>query len=1058
MIKLIHLADTHIRNLKYHEEYREIFNKMFAILREEKPDYIVHCGDIAHTKNQISPEFVEMCSWFLKELADIATTFVILGNHDCNLKNDTRQDSITPIVSALNHQNLHLWKYSGERLIDDKLAFNVMSLIDEDKWVKPSDPNRINIALYHGAIAGVSTDVGYTMEHSDHDVSIFEGHDYAFLGDIHKTNQIVDTEGRVRYPGSTIQQNHGETDDKGFLIWEIEDKNQFDVRHIAIPHPKPFVTIKLDENGKFDETANIKTNARIRVMADSNISANEIRKTLDIIKVKFQPESVTFLNKATSRIDITETINKMEDQDLRSISTQEKLLAEYLKDYNPTAEILQKVYELNKKYNSIAEENEEVSRNIRWTIKSLMWDNMFNYGKDNSIDFQKLNGVVSLNGPNGQGKSAILDSMLWGMQNSTSKNVRKNVNIINQNQDNCRVVVDLLVDDKQYTIERTAEKYTKKLNGEETLEAKTDVSFSVCDIGESEDCERFEKGNLNGLDRNETDKNIRKVFGTLEDFLFTSMSSQLGSLDFINEGSTRRKEILGKFLDLDIFAKKYKLSNSEATELKAALKRLETKNHDQEMLETSIKLIELKGKAQQQLDECEEIKSEIKVLTEQINNINIETASMPKIDVIDIDNAKLSLEKIFSDIEKFGKTMKENSEFYIEKERALDVAKKVVTGIKIEEINKNKNTIIEKNKELDKVLRQINELEKDILRDKKDIQILDEVPCGNTFPTCKFLTSAFQKKDQIADKSDLVLIANRRKQEIEKTIAELNPEEIEKSISSRNLILEKIRNMETLVANKKLENEQLNGKIIVSQSMIEKLEEKIENYYKNEEVALKLNELTKTKQSVVEKNDKLTKQLNVCETSIIKLHREQGSLEQKQTDLEESKSELAKLRDEYAAISMFERAMHSNGISYDIIRKKLPVINEEIAKVLANIVSFEIFFEDDGKKLDILIKHPKYEKRPIELASGAEKSLAAMAIRLALTKITSLPVGDIMILDEPATSLDEENMEGFTRMLDMLKVSYKTILLISHLPELKDIADMQILISNNNGYAHVEVK
>ena len=264
--------------------------------------------------------------------------------------------------------------------------------------------------------------------------------------------------------------------------------------------------------------------------------------------------------------------------------------------------------------------------------------------------------------------------------------------------------------------------------------------------------------------------------------------------------------------------------------------------------------------------------------------------------------------------------------------------------------------------------------------------------------------------------------------------------------------------METIVANKKLENEQLNGKIIVSQSMIEKLEKKIENYYKNEEVALKLNELTKTKQSLVEKSDKLTKQLSVCEASIVKLHREQGSLEQKQTDLEESKAELAKLRDEYAAISMFERAMHSNGISYDIIRKKLPVINEEIAKVLANIVSFEIFFEDDGKKLDILIKHPKYEKRPIELASGAEKSLAAMAIRLALTKITSLPVGDIMILDEPATSLDEENMEGFTRMLDMLKASYKTILLISHLPELKDIADMQILISNNNGYAHVEVK
>ena len=58
-------------------------------------------------------------------------------------------------------------------------------------------------------------------------------------------------------------------------------------------------------------------------------------------------------------------------------------------------------------------------------------------------------------------------------------------------------------------IERTAEKYLKKLAGEETLEAKTDVSFSVCEIDETEDCVKFEKGNLNGLDRNETDKNIQ---------------------------------------------------------------------------------------------------------------------------------------------------------------------------------------------------------------------------------------------------------------------------------------------------------------------------------------------------------------------------------------------------------------------------------------------------------------------------------------------------------------------------------------------------------------------
>ena len=55
-----HIADTHIRNLRYHKEYREVFATMVEKLREEKVDYIIHCGDIAHSKTQISPEFVNL--------------------------------------------------------------------------------------------------------------------------------------------------------------------------------------------------------------------------------------------------------------------------------------------------------------------------------------------------------------------------------------------------------------------------------------------------------------------------------------------------------------------------------------------------------------------------------------------------------------------------------------------------------------------------------------------------------------------------------------------------------------------------------------------------------------------------------------------------------------------------------------------------------------------------------------------------------------------------------------------------------------------------------------
>ena len=202
--------------------------------------------------------------------------------------------------------------------------------------------------------------------------------------------------------------------------------------------------------------------------------------------------------------------------------------------------------------------------------------------------------------------------------------------------------------------------------------------------------------------------------------------------------------------------------------------------------------------------------------------------------------------------------------------------------------------------------------------------------------------------------------------------------------------------------------------------------------------------------------EKQNKELQVCEDNLLECYKNNGSCEQQLENLHEQKKELEALRQDYAAYDLFTRCMHSNGIPYDIIKKKLPEINEEIAKILTNIVNFEVFFEAKDKKLEIFIKHPKYEPRPIELGSGAEKTISAMAIRLALLGVSSLPKPDLFILDEPGTALDEENMEGFVRILtDMIKASFKTVLLISHLDSLKDCVDHTLEIEKKDNLAYI---
>ena len=129
----------------------------------------------------------------------------------------------------------------------------------------------------------------------------------------------------------------------------------------------------------------------------------------------------------------------------------------------------------------------------------------------------------------------------------------------------------------------------------------------------------------------ETDANIRKRLGTLDDFLLTSMASQLDSLAFVKEGSTKRKEILAKFLDLELFDKKFKLAKKDASEMRGVLKRLQSKSWALEIEKSKEALEEISLEVDQKSKKCEELnlvltrrKSELIELEKQIDSAPVE--------------------------------------------------------------------------------------------------------------------------------------------------------------------------------------------------------------------------------------------------------------------------------------------------------------------------------------------------------------------------------------------------------------------------------------------------
>ena len=378
-------------------------------------------------------------------------------------------------------------------------------------------------------------------------------------------------------------------------------------------------------------------------------------------------------------------------------------------------------------------------------------------------------------------------------------------------------------------------------------------------------------------------------------------------------------------------------------------------------------------------------------------------------------------------------------------------------SIDIVSLNSESERAGEIEKEIAKLTQEKGHSEKDLNNFNRQTNILNEVPCGNQYvTTCKFIKDAnnAKKQTEIAEK----VIENLRGKLSLKSgeLEKLDLSKIRTRIENFNKLTDRRKNEESLLMSLKFQHERMSGNLVKASSLIEEYSEKIRYYECNKELLENTEKLysdLESKKSEIEERQNKINECNECLYSLIGSH---GALEQKLENLKHLKAERSRLNAVYSANHLFLTCMHSNGIAFDIIKRALPIINDEIAKVLSNVVEFQIFFENNENKLEIQIKHPKHEPRPLENGSGAEKTLAAIAIRIALLNVSNMPKSNLFILDEPGTALDPDNMEGFMRILELVKGYFDVTLLITHIESLKDTVDMTIdIMKTDDGYAYV---
>lgn len=240
--KLIHFSDLHIRLFKDHDLYKSILEDATNQWKELQPDRIVFTGDLVHSKNQMTPELIEMVRWVLTECSSICKTIIIPGNHDFLVNNTERLDALSPIISSLNSENITYYKDRGV-YEDENISWCVYSQYQGNIPPNITESKGKRIGLFHGPIQGMKTDLGFDFGEEAYDVEKFDGLEAVLCGDIHKRQEFKFKTGKGYMIGSPIQQNIGESIQRhGYGIYDVETK-QYD--YVDLFNPKPFLKFSI---------------------------------------------------------------------------------------------------------------------------------------------------------------------------------------------------------------------------------------------------------------------------------------------------------------------------------------------------------------------------------------------------------------------------------------------------------------------------------------------------------------------------------------------------------------------------------------------------------------------------------------------------------------------------------------------------------------------------------------------------------------------------------------------------------------------------------------------
>lgn len=656
-------------------------------------------------------------------------------------------------------------------------------------------------------------------------------------------------------------------------------------------------------------------------------------------------------------------------------------------------------------------------------LKSLRLSNFLSH-EDTEIEF-KENVKLLLDGVSGAGKSTIFDAIVFALYGEGRAVARS---LVRKGSEKAVVTLELVEEDGVsnplvfHKIVRTI-----TATGKHTL-----VVFHISSEGV------VTADPLTGI-RELQEWIEKKLIGASYLLFINSVAYVQGNADnFIGQTAARRKEILLELVNADNYEIYYERSRERITELNMKRVALQREDDGIQMWFDEVEgRIKLKASIEADIDRLNPLVQKLEAkrdnATAELNALN----GIEKSIAMWTDNVRKSTD-VYESTAKLVKRL-EASEKVIKETKVLPTPDLLEKSRKVEkeriELLSNKPVVRDH-------LQNIKNAESDIA----DLTALSNCPSGNDCP---------HQQNTIARISRLYNEIKKHHADLEEEKAALLawqvkvenlPEATDVELLTRVLILmEDIKQL----PEKRSSLQQFKDGLLYAEGELAK--EKI-NLSPGHKAAMEL-VLKEAETSL--KNARTNLQSLLTELQIVKeLEQKSISVRRRQVEI---RTEIKPLTKQLEQLLLIKDAFSSKGVKAIVVDYLLPRLEDQINAVLAKLSDFRIRLDTQKASADgestveglwITVINGMGEELPYGCLSGGERVKITISITEAFASLQNC---GFRLLDEAITALDDDSLEDLMESLKLLQSKYPQMLVISHIPAIKDMFETQSMCTKING-------